>query len=149
MPLTVEHRMKYSLYFNQKRNLRGHLWQGRFYSCILDSPHVYAAVRYVENNPVRAKLADRAYDYPWSSARYHVYKEDNPVLEYEFYLIKEIEDWAAYLTAGDDEELINNIRKNMKTGRPCGDDDFIKKIESLLDRRLKALPRGRPPKNRC
>jgi putative transposase len=141
--------MKYSLYFNQKRNLRGHLWQGRFYSCILDNRHVYAAVRYIENNPVRANLVDRAYDYPWSSARYHVYKEANPILADECYLTKEIEDWAAYLMNNDDDELINNIRKNMKTGRPCGDDGFIEKIESFLDRRLKALPRGRPPKNRC
>jgi putative transposase len=139
--------MKYSLYFNQKRNLRGHLWQGRFYSCILDNRHVYSAVRYVENNPVRANLVDRAYDYPWSSARYHVYKKANPILADECYLTKEIEDWAAYLMINDDE-LINNIRKNMKTGRPCGDDGFIKKIESILGRRLKALPRGRPQKKR-
>lgn len=142
--------MKYSQYFNQKRNLRGHLWQARFYSCILDNHHVYAAVRYVENNPVRAKLVNRAYDYPWSrsSARYHVYKEANPILADECYLTKEIENWAAYLMTNDDDELINNIRKNMKTGRPCGDDGFIEKIESSLDRRLRALPRGRPPKNR-
>ena len=140
--------MKYSLYFNQKRNLRGHLWQSGFYSCILDSRHVYATIPYVENNPVRAGLVDRAYDYPWSSARYHVYKGANPILADERYLTKEIDDWAAYLLTNDDDELINNIRNNMKTGRPCGDDGFIEKIESLLDRRLKALPRGRPPKNR-
>jgi putative transposase len=137
--------MKYSLYSNKKR---GHLWQGRFYSCILDKPHVYAAVRYIENKPVRANLVVRASDYPWSSARYHVHKEASPILEDECYLTKEIEDWAAYLMTGGDDELINNIRKNMKTGRPCGDDVFIKKIEGLLDRSLKALPRGRPPKNR-
>jgi putative transposase len=138
--------MKYSLYFNQKRNLRGHLWQGRFYSCILDNRHVYAAVRYVENNPVRANLVDRAYDYAWSSARYHVYKEANPILADECYLIKNTADWLAYLMEKDNEALVNNILKSMKTGRPCGDEPFVRRIEELLKRKLTPLPRGRPPK---
>ena len=39
--------MRYSQYFNYKKRLKGPLWQGRFYSCILDKKHVYTAVRYV------------------------------------------------------------------------------------------------------
>mgnify|MGYP003973822927 FL=1 len=41
--------MRYSQYLNHKRKLKGHLWQGRFYSCTLDERHLYSAVRYVEN----------------------------------------------------------------------------------------------------
>ena len=48
--------MRYSQYINRKRGVKGHLWQGRFYSCILDDAHLYRAIRYVENNPVRAKI---------------------------------------------------------------------------------------------
>jgi putative transposase len=40
--------MRYSQYFNQKKNMKGHLWQGRFYSSILDERHLYAAIRYIE-----------------------------------------------------------------------------------------------------
>src|SRR3989338_6270468 len=65
-------RMRYSQYFNKKKRSFGHLWQGRFYSCVLDEPHLYAAIRYIENNPVRARLAKRAEDWDWSSARYHI-----------------------------------------------------------------------------
>lgn len=64
--------MRYSQYFNKKNNRTGHLWQGRFYSCILDERHVYAAVRYIENNPVRAGLVKQSEDYRWSSAKAHV-----------------------------------------------------------------------------
>jgi putative transposase len=42
---------RYSQFFNKKHNLRGHLWQDRFYSCALDERHLYAAVRYVEKIP--------------------------------------------------------------------------------------------------
>ncbi len=48
--------MRYSWDLNQKRKLKGHIWQGRFYSCILDESYLYAALRYVETNPVRASM---------------------------------------------------------------------------------------------
>ena len=48
--------MRYSQYINRKKGAKGHLWQGRFFSCSLDEIHLYAAVRYIENNPVRAKI---------------------------------------------------------------------------------------------
>lgn len=44
----------------------------------------------------------------------------------------------------EEEELIKAIRQNTKTGRPCGGEGFISKIEELLGRRLKVLQRGRP-----
>jgi hypothetical protein len=31
--------------------------------------------------------------------------------------------------------MINNIRKNSTTGRPCGDDFFVEKIETLLGKK--------------
>ena len=48
------HRL-YTRYINFNVNTRGHLFQGRFFSCPLDTPHFLAAARYVERNPVRAK----------------------------------------------------------------------------------------------
>jgi putative transposase len=55
--------MRYSQYINKRENAAGHLWQGRFYSCALDETHLYAAVRYIENNPVRAGIVDKAEEY--------------------------------------------------------------------------------------
>ena len=43
--------MRYAHYLNRQRKVKGHLWQGRFYSCALDDAHLYRAIRYVENNP--------------------------------------------------------------------------------------------------
>ena len=139
---------RYSQYFNKKKKVTGHLWQGRFYSCILDKRHLYTGIRYVENNPVRAKIVEVPHKYRWSSAKTHVYGVSDPVLlADDCYLVKEINDWNAYLTHWDDK-LIDNIRKNTKTGRPCGDEVFVRKMENLLGRTLRTIPRGRPYKRK-
>lgn len=57
--------MRYAQYFNMRNKTAGHLWQGRFYSCVLDERHVYAGIRYVENNPVRAHIVGKARLYRW------------------------------------------------------------------------------------
>jgi len=59
-------------------------------------------------------------------------------------LEKEIEDWLEYLREKEDEQIIINIRKCSMTGRPCGDDRFMKKLEKLFGKRIRALPWGRP-----
>jgi putative transposase len=129
-----------------KKKAAGHLWQGRFFSCLLGERHLYAGLRYVENNPVRAQIVKRAEDYRWSSARERGKVLAGSVLSQDCYLVKEIKDWSKYLRQEEDSSLVAGIRQNSKTGRPCGDDGFIRRIEKLLGRRLGALPWGRPPK---
>lgn len=139
---------RYSLYFNKKKDVKGHLWQGRFYSCALDERHLHAAVRYVENNPVKAEIVREAHDYQWSSAQAHVFGEPDEILSDGLYMLEEIDDWAAYLTEKGDETVIKNIRRVTKTGLPCGGEAFVKEIEAILDRKLTASPRGRPRKKK-
>ncbi len=140
--------MMYSRYFNQKSGGNGHLWQGRFFSCILDESHVYAAVRYIENNPVRAKMVDKPENYKWSSAGAHVYKNTDPVLANNCYLIERVKNWQEYLNEKEDSVMTSALFQNTKTGRPCGDEVFISKIEDIVGRKLTALPVGRPRKTK-
>ena len=56
---------------NFREGWRGHLWQGRFASFVMSEKHLMGAVRYVERNPVKAELVERAEDWPWSSAAAH------------------------------------------------------------------------------
>jgi len=136
--------MRYAQYYNKKSGVKGHLWQGRFYSSILDERHLYAAVRYIENNPLRAAMVADTKDYQWSSTKGHMEGLKDPLLSYDSPLDFEIKDWEAYLREVDDEELVKGIRKNGLTGRPCGDEGFISKIEAMLGRELKSKPPGRP-----
>lgn len=140
--------MRYSQYFNQRTGASGHLWQGRFYSCVLDELYLYSAVRYVENNPVRAKIVAKPHDYKWSSARSHIYKETDTVLSGDCYLTKQVQDWAGYLEEREDNTVIDTIRSSTRTGRPCGDEGFVQTIEGILGRRLKAMPKGRPKREK-
>jgi len=138
--------MRYSQYFNRKKGSTGHLWQGRFFSCILDERHLHSAVRYIENNPVRAKIVKRAEEYRWSSARGHIEKGSDSLLSGGCHLEEEIKEWEVYLCEKEDNLIVESIRKNALTGRPCGDERFILTIEERLGRELKAKPRGRPIK---
>jgi len=69
-----------AVYFNRKYGFTGHLWQARFYSCVLGESHFWRAVRYVERNPVRAKMVLRGEDYRWSSAAAHCLRQEDPML---------------------------------------------------------------------
>jgi REP element-mobilizing transposase RayT len=56
---------------NFRENWRGHLWQGRFALYVMDEAYLMAATRFVEPNPAKANLSERAEDWPWSSAAAH------------------------------------------------------------------------------
>ena len=63
---------RHSRRVNFREDWRGHLWQGRFASSVSDDPYRLAAARYIELNPVRAKLVVAPSDDRWSSARAHI-----------------------------------------------------------------------------
>jgi len=62
----------YAQRFNAEHSRSGHLWQARFYSCPAEETTLLAIMRYIEQNPVRARIVARAWEYPWSSASLHV-----------------------------------------------------------------------------
>ena len=58
----------YVQYFNRRYSRTGTLWEGRFRSCLVESArYVLACYRYVEMNPVEARMATSPIAYPWSS----------------------------------------------------------------------------------
>lgn len=138
--------MRYAQFHNGKHEANGRLWRPRFMSCVLDQAGVREEVRFIENNPVRWGLAASAEDYTWSSARAHVTGEPDPVLRDGCFLAAEIPDWRAYLAGRGEEAVLRRTRERMKTGRPSGDADFVRALETIAGRRLGALPRGRPRK---
>ena len=104
----------------------------------------WAAVKYVELNPVRAGIVKNAEDYAWSSAKAHIQRQADPVLSMDCPLIETIVDWQEWLREGVPSELITEIRNSTKTGRPLGSEDFVIRIEKSLSRILRPKKRGRP-----
>lgn len=128
----------------------GHFWQGRFGCVAMDEAHLQAAARYIAFNPVRARLAKRPEDWPWSSARRQLGlvgqgAGDDGVTDPEP-LRARVPDFAAFLRAGEDEALSGALRRAETIGRPLGDAAFLDRLESLTGRALRPRKRGPRPK---
>jgi putative transposase len=140
----------YTQYINRLHGRSGHLWQGRFHSCPMDDAHGVAAMRYVERNPVRAKMTRVPWTYRWSSSAAHTGRPDPAhVLDLKAWnrLVPSI-NWKETLTDGDDKETLAALRLNTQTGRPLASDSFVSRLERRLGRRLRPLPVGRPKKQK-
>ncbi len=145
-----ETHQRYTGLVNRRQGWVGHLWQGRFASCALDGPHLVAAVRYVELNPVRACLVERADVWPWSSARGHLAGQDDGLATVAP-LLDAVGDWAAFLAVAPRMAEIEELRRHERTGRPLGDRSFVAALELDLGRRLRPGrpgPRRRPAEER-
>jgi putative transposase len=134
----------YSKWFNEKHGYVGHLWQERPFSCVLSEAHTRNAIRYVENNPVRAGMVSSAKDFRWSSARAHCFGEPDALLDPGE--PRAIEGWSEWLRGDVDTKIANLIRECTVTGRPCGDDLFVEQLEQLTGRKLRPKKPGPKPK---
>ena len=139
---------RYPRRVNFRARWRGHLWQGRFASFVLDDDYLLAATRYVEMNPVRAGLVDRAEAYRWSSAAAHLAGRDD-LLAKAAPLLEIVGDWRRFLSAPIAEGTGQKLQRHERTGRPLGDKSFLARLESLLNRVLKPRKAGRKPKRQA
>jgi len=137
---------RYAAYWNGSHRSSGHVWQGRFYSCPMDSAHLWMAMRYVELNPVRAGLASEAASWKWSSAGVHCGgSESDANLDLELWERRwSSASWREYLEAEETESERLSIRRCTHTGRPLGNAEFIQSLEDAVKRRLAPSKGGRP-----
>jgi len=140
--------MRYSQYKNLEKRRLGHLWQGRFHSCVLSESHLIRAIRYVEMNPVRAKMVRNPWDYVWSSTRQHLRVERNPIVETAFHDLCVQEglswrNWKQYLLE-DDKDMTREIRIKTQKGLVIGSIEFIMALEKKMGIVLRELKAGRP-----
>jgi putative transposase len=136
---------RYTRHVNFREGWRGYLWQGRFASFPMDEPYLLAAARYVELNPVRARLARGAREWRWSSARAHLAGRDDGLVNVRP-LLDLAPDWAGFLGEGLSADDHAAIRTGERTGRPLGSPRFIARLEKRLDRKLARQRPGPKPK---
>jgi putative transposase len=141
---------EYALALNQAQGRSGHVWQNRFFSCLLDTSHLLLALRYVELNPVRAGLTPEPWGWPWSSARAHALElAQDPVLDCrweEYFGRWDFGEWREILSAGMSGGECDSLRRATHTGEPLGSREFVTALERQSGRRLRVLARGRPQK---
>jgi putative transposase len=136
---------RYTRLVNLREGQRGHLWQGRFASFVVDKPYLVTAARYIELNPVRAGLVKTPSRYRWSSAAAHGRGRDDTLVRVAP-LLKLAPDWRAALARVVREADIDLLRAHERTGRPLGGEAFLTRLEKRLGRilrRRKPGPKGR------
>jgi putative transposase len=145
---------RYSRTINFREGWRGYLFQGRFASYPMDDAHLMAAIRYVENNPVAAKLVKRAEDWRWSSARSHVAGKrvaDDPLTDVKA-LGRHVRNWRSLLRkapqAANDLAMAEAIEGRSRTGRPLASAEWIAQAETATNRKLAPQKRGPKPRQR-
>lgn len=131
---------RYTRHINFKKGWKGYLWQGRFSSFPMDEKYLLAAVRYVELNPVRAKIVTKSQDYRWSSARAHFEGIDDDLVKVKP-MLDRVENWAELLAGGEQMEF-DAMRIHERTGRPLGMEGFVEKVSSLVGRDLSKKKTG-------
>lgn len=117
------------------------------FSCIVDDDaYLWRVARYIERNPLKAGMTNRAENYRWSSAKAHIKGSDDDLLaEYCWLPLDDRARYAEFMLQEDDQ-ADNMLRKATCTGRPYGSEAFISKMELRLNKTLKPQKPGRPRK---
>lgn len=139
--------VRYTRLINKREGWKGHLWQARFGSSVLDERYLLAAIRYVERNPVRAGIVNKPWEYVWSSAGWHTGKvETDPLVTGDEVLTQLVGEWGEYLQQEDDTRAVDMLRREVVSNRPVGEKSFIEKLEKRFGSSLLRQKVGRPPK---
>ena len=135
---------RYVPYFNRRYARTGTLWEGRFKSCLVESPrYVLACHRYIEMNPVRAGMVDVPADYPWSSHAGNVGAMEDKLLTPHAEFVALGRDLAsrraAYLGLfglPHDDAMLNAIRSSTVGGYPLVGSELKARLASSSERSL-------------
>jgi putative transposase len=134
---------RYAQYYNAHTGRSGHLWQNRFFGCMLGATHLWAALCYVERNPVRAGIVQRAAEYPWSSARAHLEDTDlTGILDMEWWKRERPKNWTEMVNH-EDAQADAVLRGCTYAGKPFGEEQFVNEMAERFGRYWN---RGRPRK---
>ncbi|MEZ5522731.1 MAG: transposase [Dokdonella sp.] len=140
---------------NARYKRTGTLWEGRYKSCLVATDHyLLACYRYIELNPVRARMVGRPEDHPWSSHRANAMGESNPLLTaHETYLslgtdtCSRQQTYRAMFSGPIPATQLSEIRGATQQQKALGDTRFRRKMASMLGRCMEVRGAHRPPAN--
>jgi len=139
--------LTYTQFYNKKYNRTGRLWECRFHSTIVDTDNYLLTVcRYIERNPVRAKIIDNPTDYLWSSAKTNGMGEKSNLVEPIWNNFIEKDAYLLFLNSKESDDDIKKIRKSTFTGKPLANEKFIELLKNKLGLTINIRKKGRPRK---
>ena len=140
-------------YRNRQERRTGTLWEGRYKSSLVQTEtYLLACSRYIELNPVRARMVAAAGDYPWSSYRLRMQPEGNWLDSDPCFDALGPTDqqrrgrWQAFVNQVVAPEQLETIRSALQRGQLTGSERFIREIEQITGLRIETRGPGRPRK---
>lgn len=139
-------------YVNRQEGRSGTLWDGRFRSTPVETEaYLLACCRYVELNPVRARLVCRPEEYSWSSYRQKIGIERDTWLDFDpcyRTLGRSAEErhaaYAAWIGRGVTTKEADLIRSALQRGQLTGTGRFVEEVAARTGKRIELRGRGRP-----
>jgi len=130
--------------YHRHNDSTGHVWQGRFKAFpIQEEAHLVRVIRYIERNPLRSGLVDRAEKWRWSSlSRVNL----PPTLSEGPVPITRGPAWNESVNAPMTEPEVAKIRESIRRNRPLGDDAWISQTAATLGLESSLRAPGRPRK---
>lgn len=124
------------------------MWEGRYRATVVDTNQYFlTCARYIDLNPVRAQVVERAKDYPWSSCGHYVSGYTDPmVTEHAVYQalgtsdVERREAYAKLVQAGMDQLHASTIRLRTNKGWALGDEEFGRRVEQLSGQSMGSDP---------
>jgi putative transposase len=143
---------KYVRYINHTYRRTGTLWEGRYKSSLIDSDaYLLTCMRYIELNPVRARMVNHPGEYRWSSYAANAHGTSNLLLSpHPVYEELGTEDDARRHAYRElfrhhmDNDLLHAIREALNQEMVLGRDDFKDRIEQMTARQTRPGRNGRP-----
>ncbi len=146
---------RYAQYINKTYRRTGTLWEGRHRSSLVQSDqYLLTCMRYIELNPVRAKMVSRPEEYHWSSYHVNGWGDKSWLTPHdEYWHLGQSQDvrcgaYREIFKAHISEQDLHLIRKAAHYCQPIGDDSFRRRIEKRYGIALGQMKRGRPQKGR-
>lgn len=139
-------------YVNRTYQRTGTLWENRFKSCLVQTErYVLECHRYIELNPVRARMVEHPGEYPWSSFRANALGQSNSFLSGHPEYLKlgstdssRREAYASLFGSFADPPAVDEIRSATTGGFALGDKFFREEVAKRLRRRVQRGAPGRP-----
>jgi putative transposase len=123
----------------------GHVWQGRLKAFpIQQDAHVLTVLRYVERNPLRARLVRAAENWAWSSLGVAALK-DPPVIPLAT-PVDRPRGWTKLVNAPQSPAELDALRQSVRRGAPFGLLHWARRTAERLGLQSTLNPRGRPRK---
>jgi len=146
--ITATHTQRHHAHYHTSGE--GHLYQSRFKSFpVADDDHFLVVCRYVERNPLRANLVERAEDWRYGSLWRWAQKAEPLPRLLSPWPIPRAANWIERVNQPLSEQELQGLRECVRRGRPYGSPAWTAEVAQRTGLGYTLRPRGRPRKQKA